>query len=234
VTRSHIRDTIVRMARTRIKICGVTRTQDATAAARAGADAIGINFYPKARRSISVERAREILREVPAFVTAVGLFVDQSVREMKTITGAVGISTLQLHGNESPEIVDELREFRVLKVLRSERGKLEVELERWRGAIRSLDLIHLQGLVLETAAAAGIGGTGVENDWEFLAELSRAGAFVGLPPIIVAGGLTPENVGRVVKLIAPYAVDVSSGVEEKFGEKSAGKMEAFVGAVARG
>src|SRR5258706_2143623 len=108
------------MTRTRIKICGVMRPQDAAAAARAGADAIGMVFDPKARRCISVERAREILREVPAFVTAVGLFVDQSVEEIKEIAGAVGISCVQLHGGEMPEVVAELREFRVLKALRAD------------------------------------------------------------------------------------------------------------------
>lgn len=220
------------MPRTRIKICGVTRPRDAAAAARAGADAMGMVFYPKARRCISVERAREILREVPAFVTPVGLFVDQDVEEVKRTAGALGLGHVQLHGHETPEMVRELAEFRVLKALRADRRTLEGELDLWRKAVNSLALVNLRGLVLETPGV-GTGGTGVENDWEFIAALQAAGVFAGLPPLIVAGGLTPANVGAVVKLLQPYAVDVSSGVEEAFGEKSAAKIEAFMAEVAR-
>jgi phosphoribosylanthranilate isomerase len=219
------------MRRTRIKICGITRPQDARAAALAGADAIGMVFYPKARRCITIDRARDILREVPPFVTRVGLFVDQSPDEIRRIAKAVGIGCVQLHGGETPAMVAELRDFRVLKVLRADRGKLEIDLQTWRKSIESLDLQHLQGFTLETPAAAGMGGTGVENDWAFLAELSRAGAFENLPPIIAAGGLTPANVAAVVKLLDPLAVDVSSGVEERFGEKSVERINAFIAAV---
>jgi len=203
------------------------RPQDAAAAVRAGADAIGMVFYPKAKRCISIDRAREIMKEVPPFVTAIGLFVDQPAEEIRQTAAAVSLSYLQFHGKETPEFVADLREFRIIKALHADRQTLFNQLELWRNSIESLHLRNLQGLILDTPATSAPGGTGVENDWELLAGLGDAGA-----PIIVAGGLTPLNVRRVVKLLNPYAVDVSSGVEENFGEKSAAKIEAFVSEVA--
>lgn len=217
------------VSRTRVKICGVMRPEDALAAARTGADAIGMVFYPQAKRCIKAERAREILEVLPAFVTPVALFVDQDVEEMKGLVGALGIRHIQLHGHETPATVAALREFTVLKAIRASRQSLGAELALWREAMESLELGHLQGFVLETPGG-GPGGTGVENDWEAIASLKRIGAFDGLPPIIAAGGLNPENVAGVVRLLEPYAVDVSSGVEERFGEKSAEKIAAFISA----
>jgi phosphoribosylanthranilate isomerase len=208
------------------------RVEDAAAAARAGVDAIGLNFYPKARRCVSLERGREILAVVPAFVTSVGLFVDQDVDEIRSVAEALRLGHLQLHGRETPHVVAALRGFRVLKALRADRQTLPGELEMWREAIGSLSLVNLQGILLETPGSAG--GSGVENDWETIASLQRSGAFEGLPPVILAGGLTPGNVAGVVRRLEPYAVDVSSGVEEGFGEKSVGRIEAFVAEVMRG
>lgn len=219
--------------RTRIKICGVTRPEDALVAARAGADAIGMVFYPQARRCINVERAREILRALPAFVTPVGLFVDQDVEEIRRIAGALHLRHVQLHGHESEDVVAALRELTVLKAIRANRETLKVELDVWREAIASMELGHLGGFVLETPSTAGPGGTGVENDWVAIADLQRAGVFDGLPPVIAAGGLRPENVAAVVRRLRPYAVDVSSGVEAAFAEKSAEKVEQFVAEVRR-
>jgi phosphoribosylanthranilate isomerase len=219
--------------RTRIKICGVTRPQDAVVAARAGADAIGMVFYPQARRCISVDRAREILRTLPAFVTPVGLFVDQDVEEIRRIAGALHLRHVQLHGHESEDVVAALREFTVLKAIRANRETLKVELDVWREAIASMELAHLGGFVLETPSTAGPGGTGVENDWVAISDLRRAGVFENLPPVIAAGGLRPENVAAVVRRLRPYAVDVSSGVEGSFGEKSAEKVAQFVAEVGR-
>jgi phosphoribosylanthranilate isomerase len=206
------------------------RPEDAQEAARAGADAIGMVFYPKAKRCISVERAREILHRLPAFVSPVALFVDQDVEEIKHVAGQLGVRHVQLHGDESPATVAALREFTVLKAVRAARQTLGPELEFWREAMESLDLANLQGFVLETPGG-GHGGSGVENDWEGIAALQKAGVFEKLPPIIAAGGLRPENVAGVVRMLRPYAVDVSSGVEERFGEKSAERIREFVGAV---
>ncbi len=216
------------MSRTRIKICGVTRPEDAALAARHGADAVGVVCYPQARRYSPIDRARAIVRALPAFVSPVALFVDQSVDEVREVASALGVRHLQLHGHETPEMVATLREFVVLKALRAGRDTLAGDLARWREAGRALDLSNLQGLVLETAATTAPGGTGVENDWATIAEIQERGAFAGLPPIVAAGGLRPENVAAVVRRLGPYAVDVSSGVEEAFGQKSEGKVAAFV------
>jgi phosphoribosylanthranilate isomerase len=220
------------VARTRIKICGVMRPEDAQLAAWAGADAIGMVFYPRARRCISVERAREILHRLPSFVSPVALFVDQDVEEIKHVAAQLGVRHVQLHGDESPATVAALRDFTVLKAVRAARQTLGPELEFWREAIESLELTNLQGFVLETPGGGGHGGSGVENDWASIAALQQAGVFEKLPPIVAAGGLRPENVAGVVRMLRPYAVDVSSGVEGRFGEKSAEKIGAFVGAVA--
>src|SRR5258706_7884759 len=218
------------MPRTRIKICGVMRPADAVAAARAGADAIGMVFYPQAKRCISPAIAREILHSLPALVTPVALFVDQDVEEIKQLASGLGIRHIQLNGHETPAAVAALREFTVLKALRAARQTLAAEVADWREAMESLDLANLQGFVLETPGGAP-GGTGVENDWDAIAAQQRAGTFQGLPPLIAAGGLRPDNVAVVVRLLHPYAVDVSSGVEESFGEKSGEKISAFIDAV---
>ena len=210
----------------RIKICGITRPEDAAIAAKLGADAIGMIFYPLARRCVSLDTARQILRTLPAFVTPVGLFVDQPIEEMRRIASELRLTTLQLHGHESPETVAALSEFTILKALRTDPATLSIELTLWRTAIATGRLTHLKGLVMETAGATG--GTGMPNNFEFLASLQTFGAFAGLPPLIAAGGLRPESVAAVVRLLHPFAVDVSSGVESEFGIKSAEMIEGFV------
>ena len=221
------------MPRPRIKICGIRRLQDALAAADAGADAIGLVFYPRARRCIDLETARQILRALPAFVSPVGMFVDQDPESIRQTASDLHLRHLQLHGHEEPSHVASLRQFAVLKAIKTSRDTLRAELDFWRESIASLDLRHLKALVLETpsASADAPGGTGQENDWATIEETQRAGAFEGLPPIIAAGGLTPETVASVIGRIHPYAVDVSSGVEEILGEKSPAKIKQFVDAV---
>jgi phosphoribosylanthranilate isomerase len=189
-------------------------------------------FYPQAKRCISIDVARRILHALPAFVTPVALFVDQEVEEILHVTSALRIRHVQLHGHETPPMVAALRELTVLKALRASRQTLAAELDLWRESQESLDLKHLQGFVLETPTTDGVvGGTGVENDWETIADLQRTGAFDALPPIVAAGGLKVQNVAGVIRLIRPYAVDVSSGVEAAYGEKSPEKIAAFVEAV---
>jgi phosphoribosylanthranilate isomerase len=225
---------VTRMPRTRIKICGVRRPQDALAAADAGVDAIGLVFYPRARRRIDLDTARQILGALPAFVTPVGLFVDQDAESIRQIAADLHLGHIQLHGHEEPTHVASLRPFAVLKAIKTSRDTLRAELDFWRESIQSLDLRNLKAFVLETptGAADAPGGTGQENDWDAIVDAQLAGAFEGLPPIIAAGGLNPQNVAEVVRRIRPYAVDVSSGVEEVFGEKSVVKIGAFVEAVA--
>jgi phosphoribosylanthranilate isomerase len=221
------------MIRTRVKICGVMRADDARLAAAAGADAVGVVLYPQARRFVPVDRAREILAALPAFVTPVGMFVDQPAEEVRETARAVGLRHVQLHGHESADIVASLGEFAVIKAVRASRETLAAEISEWRAAIKALGLQNLKGCVLETPTTAGPGGTGVENDWGVIEEAIRAGVFDGLPPMIVAGGLRIENVRAVVERLRPYAVDVSSGVEETLGEKSAERIGAFIAEVGR-
>lgn len=184
-------------------------------------------FYRPAPRCISIETAREILEALPPFVTPVGLFVDAGAAEIRETVEALGLRHVQLHGHEAPETVAALRDRIVLKALPVTIDGLRVELSGWRSAIAEQQLYHLRGFVLETAGK-GVGGTGVENNWDAIALLQRGGGFDGLPVMIAAGGLRPENVGRVVRDLRPWAVDVSSGVEESPGRKSVEKMQAFV------
>lgn len=218
------------MQRTRIKICGITSVEDALAAARAGADAIGMVFYKPARRCVTMERAREIMAALPPFITPVGLFVDADVDEMRETIESLGLRHVQLHGHESPETVAALHDRIVVKAVRVAPETLAVELQAWRAAILTYSLNNLRGLILETAGP-GIGGTGIENDWAAIARLQREGAFDGVPSLIAAGGLRPDNVARVIRELKPWAVDVSSGVEDAPGRKSAGMIDAFIAAV---
>jgi phosphoribosylanthranilate isomerase len=207
------------------------RAEDAAAAARAGADAIGLVFYDAAARRVTVEQARAIINVLPPFVTPVGLFVDAAPEAVLDVARQLNLRQVQLHGHESPEDVAKLAGLSIIKAIRVERDRLRQTLDDWRGAIRDLHLTNLSGLLMETAATAAPGGTGVENDWETIAAAQDAGALADLPPIIAAGGLTPQNVAAVVRRLRPWAVDVSSGVESSRGVKSVERMRAFVEAV---
>jgi phosphoribosylanthranilate isomerase len=214
------------MHRTRIKICGVTRVEDALAAARHGADAIGIVMQRNSKRFVEPALARQIVSALPAFVTPVALFFDAPPSEVIQTARELGARHVQLHGHELPDEVAAVAPLAVIKAVRVTRMGLTDELARWRGAPA-----NLIGMVLETATAKGGGGTGVANDWEFIESSMKSGEFTGLPHIIAAGGLTPESVGDVVRRIRPWAVDVSSGVESSLGMKSESKLQAFCGAV---
>ena len=219
------------MPKTRIKICGITRVEDAVAAAHCGADAIGMVFHQPAPRCVSLERAREILAALPPFVTPVGLFVDAGPGEILETAATLGLRHVQLHGRESAQCVGALPNLVVLKAVRVSRDTFAAELDDWRRQIAAGELSNLRGLVLETPAAAP-GGTGQPNDWAFVRQCQAQGLFRGLPPIIAAGGLTPANVAKVIRDIGPWAVDVSSGVEVSRGIKSLEKMREFAESVA--
>jgi phosphoribosylanthranilate isomerase len=214
------------MHRTRIKICGVTRIEDALAAAQCGADAIGIVMQRESKRFVEPALARRIVEAMPPFVTPIALFFDGPPAEVVQTARELGVRHVQLHGHELPDEVPAIAPLAVIKALRVTRMGLKDELARWRGA-----RANLIGIVLETATAKGGGGTGVANDWDFIESSMNAGEFTGLPNIIAAGGLTPESVGDVVRRIRPWAVDVSSGVESCLGIKSESKLQAFCRAV---
>jgi phosphoribosylanthranilate isomerase len=209
------------------------RPEDAVAAADCGADAIGLVFYKAAKRCLSLEQAEKVLSALPGFVTPVGLFFDAPADEVRETASRLRLRHIQLHGNESPDVVANLREFNVLKAIRVERTSLANTLDVWREAIGSKRLTNLKGLVLETPGVAH-GGSGVANDWTTVREFVQRKAFDGLPPIIAAGGLTPETVGDVVRTVRPWAVDVASGIEAEFGKKSREKMTRFASEVQAG
>jgi phosphoribosylanthranilate isomerase len=213
-----------------VKICGICRPEDGVAAARAGADAIGLVFDPTAGRCISIEDAAKIAAVLPPYVSAVGLFVNARPEEIRRVAALLSLSSVQLHGEESPQTVADLQPIRAIKVLHLSAGDTKL-LANWRNAIEELGLTNLAGILLETAGGPHRGGTGIANDFAGLRDMRDAGHFDGLPPVIVAGGLTPENVGEVVRMLRPYAVDVSSGVESARRQKSSQKIEAFIAAV---
>ena len=219
------------MPRTRVKICGVTRVDDALAAVAAGADAVGMILHPASPRNISIERAREIVRALGPFVTPVGVFVDALASKVMEVAVELGLHTVQLNGQEPVERIAQLRKqkLKIIKAVKVD-AKLEQELERWRAAM-SLVGDMLTGLVLETGGTPVPGGSGVSNDWGRIKQLQDKGAFNGLPPLIAAGGLDARNVKDVVKSLRPWAVDVSSGVESGLGNKSAQMIQDFVAMV---
>ncbi|MDG9886067.1 phosphoribosylanthranilate isomerase [Pseudomonas sp. GD04058] len=205
------------MSAVRSKICGITRVEDALAAAQAGADAIGLVFYAKSPRAVSVQQAREIIAALPPFVTTVGLFVNASRCELNEILEAVPLDLLQFHGDETPEACDGYHRPWI-KALRVRAGDdLEAECKRYARA---------SGILLDTYVAGVPGGTGEAFDWALVpGHLSK--------PIILAGGLNPHNVGAAIAQVRPYAVDVSGGVEQAKGIKDAARIDAFLDAVRR-
>ncbi|MGA2497252.1 MAG: phosphoribosylanthranilate isomerase [Tepidisphaeraceae bacterium] len=219
------------MPRTRIKTCSICRPQDAELASSLGADALGMIFVPSSKRYLPLEEARQIIRVIPPYVTAVGVFVDAALGTVAQTVRALHLTCVQLHGHETPDFAAQLAllNVRVLKVLRVDAG-LPQALGTWRAAHANELGPALAGIVLESAAPAP-GGSGIENDWTAIAHFKSAGLFAGLPPLILAGGLDPQNVAAVVRLIRPFAVDVSSGIEEQLRCKSPEKMRDFIEAV---
>jgi len=198
--------------RTRVKICGITRVEDALAAAVFGADAIGLVFSEASPRCVTAEQARAITAALPPFISVVGLFVDASADRIREVLGQVPIDLLQFHGREAPE---ECRQFGhpYIKAVRMVPDvDITAEVRRYTQAA---------GLLLDAYDPQLAGGTGATFDW------TRVPADLG-KPVILAGGLTPENVVRAIEAVRPYAVDVSSGVEQSLGIKDAAKIAAFI------
>jgi phosphoribosylanthranilate isomerase len=214
------------MAGVRVKLCGMMTPADAAAAAEAGADAIGMILHANAPRRISPEVAAEIVRILPPFVLPVGVFVDAGDQIVLDTAKRLGLATVQLHGCETPADVATIAPLRVIKAVKVAAATIRQTLAGWREAVAAGEITNLSALLLEAPTAAA-GGTGEENDFGLIETLLGEGAFAGLPPIIVAGGLRPDNVGPVVRRLRPYGVDVSSGIEESRGKKSLAKMRAF-------
>ncbi len=205
------------LQRTRIKICGITRPEDARAAIELGADAIGLVFYASSPRCVDVERAWEIARVVPPFVTLVGLFVNESKLTVRRVTEAVPIQLLQFHGDEDESFC---RSFHA-PYIKATRVRPGLDLVKYAEAYPTA-----QGLLLD-AYVEGYGGGGKPFDWSLIPPR--------LPqPVILSGGLDAGNVAEAVRAVRPWAVDVSSGVEAAKGIKDAGKMAAFISGVRDG
>lgn len=203
------------MSGVRSKICGITRIEDALAAVDAGADAIGFVFYAKSPRAVSVEQARAIIAALPPFVTTVGLFVNISRCELTEILEIVPLDLLQFHGDETPEDCDGYHRP-YIKALRVQAG------DDIAASCRAYS--RASGILLDTYVAGVPGGTGEAFDWSLIPQtLSK--------PIILAGGLTPDNVAQAIAQVRPYAVDVSGGVEMSKGIKDHDRIRAFMHAV---
>jgi phosphoribosylanthranilate isomerase len=198
------------VSRVRVKICGVTRLEDALLAARLGADALGFNFWPGSRRFVTPAAAREIIVRLPPFVTPVGVFVNQPEAELRAVAGETGIQVLQLHGDETPELCARLP----LPVLKA----IPVDQLRSLSRLLSYDVL---GFLLDTPSR-GHGGSGRPFDWSLAEGVSE------VAPVVLAGGLTPENVAEAVRAVRPWAVDVASGVESSPGVKDADRMARFL------
>ena len=200
---------------TRVKICGITSETDAETCMACGVDAIGFVFAESPRR-VTPERARKIVRSCGPFVTAVGVFVNSPLDEVRRTLDVTGCALAQLHGDESPDLIEALSPSRVIKTIRVGGRAGRAEFEGYRAA---------RAILLDTYVPGQAGGTGRQFDPTIAAEFVQTGWTV-----IVGGGLTPENVGEVVRTARPYAVDVSGGVESSPGRKHPEKVAQFIAA----
>lgn len=200
---------------TAVKICGITRVDDALAAARCGAHAIGLVFFPPSPRNVAPEQAAAIVRALPPFITPVGLFVDATAEEVRVAVARGGCQLLQFHGNEPAAFCTQFG----LPYVKAVRVRPGVDLLQYAHEYR-----EARGLLLDAYVEGAHGGTGASFDWKLIPR--------GLPlPVILSGGLSPENVTQAVRAVRPWAVDVSSGVEAAPGIKDAARIAAFMSGV---
>ncbi|CAG1771797.1 phosphoribosylanthranilate isomerase [uncultured bacterium] len=203
--------------RTRVKICGFTRVEDAVFAAYQGVDAIGLVFYPPSPRNVSIEQAQKIVAALPAFTTVVGLFVNETPSKICEVLNAVRLDCLQFHGDETPNDCW-LFNFPYIKAIRMQQNTDIVQVAK--------DYDDAVGLLLDAYHADARGGTGQVFDWELIPECDK--------PIILAGGLDETNVKQAIHTVRPYALDLSSGVESAKGIKDARKIAALIQQVNEG
>lgn len=200
------------MSRTRVKICGITRLEDAQAAISAGADALGFVFYAPSPRAVSIQQVQAMTSTLPPFVSKVGLFVNASADEVRHVIAATGLDCLQFHGDETADYCAQFN-LPYYKAIRVKPGVNLIQCE--------LDFASAVALLLDTYSEKAVGGTGEAFDWSLIpAQMQK--------PLILAGGLNPENVAVAVRRVQPYALDVSGGVEAQKGIKSPQKIAAFM------
>ncbi|HET7909628.1 MAG TPA: phosphoribosylanthranilate isomerase [Nitrospira sp.] len=203
---------------TKVKICGITNAEDAFAAVDAGADALGFVFYEKSPRYVPPATAAAIIAELPPLVTPVGVFVNHGLPTVRSIMESCGLAVAQLHGDENAFYCRELSRPSIKAIRLKDRDSLLALAEyQGRGGIR--------GFLLDAFSEETYGGTGQPTDWTLAADVAKTAR------ILLAGGLTPDNVGEAIRTVRPYGVDVSTGVESAPGKKDPTKINAFLSAV---
>ena len=197
----------------KIKICGITNKVDALAAAGLGVDMLGFVFYDKSKRYVAPKIAEDIINELPPFIGRVGIFVDMNKEDVIKIAEDAGLDILQFHGNEAPEYCNYFKDK--YKVIKAFRVKTKADL-------KNINNYNTDYYLFDTYKSECVGGTGESFDWTILKD------FEILKPMILSGGLSPDNVERAIKEVAPFAVDVSSGVESAPGKKDIELLKKFV------
>lgn len=200
---------------TEIKICGITRLEDALCAAESGADAVGFIFHPASPRFIAPKRAKAIIAGLPAGIAAVGVFVNREAEEVARIAQECGLDMIQLHGDESSEYCRRFPPERVIKAVFPRRPE----------DLAALGAYDVRAFLIDFREAARFGGTGKRADWQLAARLGES------HPLILAGGLAMENIGEAIATVAPDAVDLNSGVEAAPGIKDREKIRRIVGMI---
>jgi phosphoribosylanthranilate isomerase len=206
---------------TKVKICGITNLEDALLSAKVGADALGFNFYEKSPRYIEPVAARGIIDQLPDSIQKVGVFVNESLENILGIVKDAGLDIIQLHGDESPEFVSDVKDQCGLKIIKA---------FRISSSFKQNDVLQYDvgAILLDSFSAEGFGGTGERFNWSYAKDVQAL-----FPDLYLAGGLDPENIADAITEVRPYAVDVCSGVELKKGQKDHAKVEAFIRNVRR-
>jgi phosphoribosylanthranilate isomerase len=207
----------------RIKICGITNIGDAMEAAEAGADALGLNFYPGSIRHITVQRAEELCRHLPSEIIRVGLFVNAPVRQMLELADQLRLDWLQLHGDEPPQYIAQLAPHRVLRAFRQKEPGFRHE-TAYLEACRHQAVLPA-AVLIDAYHSGAYGGTGKTVNWISVPDFKVQ---VAPLPVVLAGGLRPDNVADAIRIVQPAAVDTASGVEIEPGRKDARLVRAFV------
>jgi len=205
------------MSRVKVKICGIRTLEEAQAAVDAGADALGFNFWPPSARYIEPNAARDVITGITPAVCTVGVFVNEEASRIVDISSELRLSAVQLHGDESPEFCERLAPIKTIKAIRVGQDFDLSVIENYR----------VNMVLLDSSREGSYGGTGRRFDWRIAIEAKR------LAPIILAGGLTTENVWRAIMKVRPAAIDVCSGVEAEPGRKDLDKLRGFMAVAAR-
>jgi phosphoribosylanthranilate isomerase len=205
------------MKRVRVKICGVRTLEEAEASVKAGADALGFNFWPESPRFITPEEARRIVAALPALINSIGVFVNEDAGRVREIASYVGLNAVQLHGEETAIYCLDLAPIKVIKAFR-----VGNELDP-----KTIRNYRVSAILLDAKVEGQYGGTGKRFSWELAIQAKR------LAPVILAGGLNVDNVAEAITLVRPFAIDVCSGVESVPGRKDLNRLREFMEEVAR-